>query len=411
MRVVSKQVVYKNPPKATTAYEYEYYGKPTGVEKVRLRFLDIADDIFDHGSLAFSTDNGKTWRDERPHLGSEKREGGRLRKFECFGFADPVEGALLTLYSEALFRGDNSLEGMSNYYMKYRVSLDGGRTNIVDELMKQPDPPGKPGTYTDKHPIEPVWVGKNAMFTPAIPPIVRTKRGEIVGIFPTTRIGPDGKYFNPGGGFTWCDGQVMIGKWRTDGSHRIDWTPGSSLRLETTHSTRGVDESSIAELPDGRLLIVSRGSNGGTSDPDGKMPAHKWRSISSDGGRTWSPLEPWRYDTGEAFFSPASMGQLIWHSSGKLYWFGNITSTNANANSPRWPLITGEVDQKSLALVKSSIFVVDTKQPGERDDIQFSNFWVHEDRVTREFVLNTPKLIPDGTGHWTADSWLYRVGV
>ena len=60
MKLLSKKLVFPNPPGVTTAYEYEYYSRPKGVEKLRLRFMDVSNDIFDNGSLSFSRDNGAT---------------------------------------------------------------------------------------------------------------------------------------------------------------------------------------------------------------------------------------------------------------------------------------------------------------------------------------------------------------
>src|SRR5204863_6936352 len=138
MRLVSKRLVFENPPTGvTTAYEYEYYSRPTGVDKVRLRFMDVSDDIFDHGSLSFSTDNGRTWRDHRPHMLGKKSTDATVRRFDGVGWVDPVEGKMITLYLEGLFRKDKAIEGVQQYYLNYRVSADGGRTNLVDERAMQ----------------------------------------------------------------------------------------------------------------------------------------------------------------------------------------------------------------------------------------------------------------------------------
>ncbi|HOS44317.1 MAG TPA: hypothetical protein PK794_11535, partial [Armatimonadota bacterium] len=128
MHVVSKTLVFPTPPGATSAYEYTYYGKSIGLDKVRVRFLDVADDIFDGGTLSFSTDNGATWGAERPHGNAVKTERGTLRTFEGLGFVDPVNGLLVNLSLEGWFTGMLALEGMKQYYLKYRVSGDGGRT-------------------------------------------------------------------------------------------------------------------------------------------------------------------------------------------------------------------------------------------------------------------------------------------
>src|SRR5688572_15006797 len=132
MKVVEKKLVFPNPPGALTAYEYEYYARRSGLDKVRLRYLDINNDIFDNGSLHFSDDNGRSWRDGRPSMMGERTADGVLRYFDCIGWVDPGSGKLVTIYLKGLFRHDDLLEGLSQYRLNYRVSSDGGRTNEID---------------------------------------------------------------------------------------------------------------------------------------------------------------------------------------------------------------------------------------------------------------------------------------
>ena len=73
-----------------------------------------------------------------------------------------------------------------------------------------------------------------------------------------------------------------------------------------------------------------------------QLPAYRWASWSKDGGRTWTAPEPWTYEDGTNFFSPSSCSQLVPHSSGRLFWIGNIAPTNAEGNRPRYPLVIGE---------------------------------------------------------------------
>jgi hypothetical protein len=406
MRVIEKILTYAtpaSPPNVSTAYEYSYYAKARGYDKIRLRFLDISDDIFDHGSLSFSDDNGKTWHDERPHLTGRKTPEGTFRRFDGFGWVDPVNHRLVTLTLEGLFRKDNSLEGLLQYYLRYRVSEDGGRTDLVDERVIQS------GTgFTPDHPIESVWIGRNAMMMPSIPPIVRTRQGHLVVCTSISLPGPDGQWLNPGGGFTWLEEQILYGEWQPDG--RIAWTCGPRLSLPPERSTRGLDEMTLTEMPDGRILLVMRGSNGGRKDPQGQIPAYKWFSVSSDAGRTWADPQPWRYSDGTLFHSPASMSQIVRHSNGTYYWFGNITPHNPNGNLPRYPLVAAEIDPETLGLRRETVFAVATRQPGDPEGLQLSNFSVHEDRADGCFLLHVPWFMPGGR-HYVGDSYLVRVEV
>jgi hypothetical protein len=262
--------------------------------------------------------------------------------------------------------------------------------------------------YSPQHPLEHVWVGQNCSSLPAVPPIVRTRQGHLVVSSMISVLGPGGKLINPGGGFTWLEELILIGRWQPDG--RIAWECGPRLALPPEKSTRGLDESTIAEMPDGRLLLVMRGSNGGRKDPEGKIPGHKWFAVSEDAGFTWSEPQPWGYTDGTLFHSPASMSQIVRHSNGRYYWFGNICKENPNGNLPRYPLVAEEVDPASLMLVRDSVFAVDTIQPGEPVNVQLSNFCVHEDRADGCFLLYIPRFMPKD-GKWAGDTWLYRIEV
>ena len=203
---------------------------------------------------------------------------------------------------------------------------------------------------------------------------------------------------------------ILIGRWQDDRSGRIQWSCGPRLSLPPDRSTRGLDECTLAEMPNGTLLLIMRASNGGSKDPEYRIPSYKWFSVSIDGGFTWSEPQPWGFSDGGTFFSPASMSQLLGHSNGRYYWLGNICNANAKGNSPRYPLVIGEVDTESLRLVRDSLFIIDTRQPDEPEGIQFSSFAAHEERVGGAILLYVPKIIPhDGT--WMGDSYLYRLAV
>src|SRR5262245_29892153 len=58
MHVKSRTVCYAAPRAGIVAYENEYYARATGTEKRRIRYLEIGDDIYDHGEYAVSHDNG-----------------------------------------------------------------------------------------------------------------------------------------------------------------------------------------------------------------------------------------------------------------------------------------------------------------------------------------------------------------
>lgn len=64
------------------------------------------------------------------------------------------------------------------------------------------------------------------------------------------------------------------------------------MEADPAASTRGTIEPTLAEMPDGRILMVMRGSNGGSKDPEFKIPGYRWHSVSSDGGYHWTKPQP-----------------------------------------------------------------------------------------------------------------------
>jgi hypothetical protein len=166
--------------------------------------------------------------------------------------------------------------------------------------------------------------------------------------------------------------------------YSIEWERSQMVKIDPALSSRGLCEPAIAELADGSLLMVCRGSNTTITH----MPGYKWRAISRDGGRRWSAPEPFTYERGENFFSPATGSRLIRHSrTGRLYWIGNITPANPDGNRPRYPLQIAEVDEAAQALRKATVRVIEDRQAQDSPLVQFSNFRVYEDRETGEFVL------------------------
>jgi hypothetical protein len=316
---------------------------------------------------------------------------------------------------EGVLPNDDALEdGMKHYYLRYHVSLDGGRTNVVDEQAIDQD-----GRHDARHPFPGVTVGKNSMMLGdqgSMP--IRTSEGNILVPTQVCPVGPDGEYYNPGGGYTYHDVVLLVGRWvneRDDSDCRIRWELSDYVRGDPTRSTRGWVEPTLAEFPGvpgsqggpgagGTILMVMRGSN----DVKPDLPGYKWFSLSRDGGRTWSAVQPWTYTDGTPFYSPSSMSLLLTHSNGKVYWIGNITPANPRGNGPRHPLVIGEVDPHNYLLRRETVTLIDDRQPGESEQMMLSNFSAHEDRATGEIVLHMSRwLAPD----WIGDAYVYRIGV
>ncbi|NLV45889.1 MAG: exo-alpha-sialidase [Candidatus Hydrogenedentes bacterium] len=354
---------------------------------------------------ARSADNGCTWVQQAPQPDFTTGLPENYRRIPYPGFVDPVNGALLTVML-AMDREDvdravhEPKETATDSYIRYRVSLDGGKTFLFDEPVIQE------GGYDFKHPLEGLYLGKNAIFLGDMGcrPI-RTKQGRIIVPTQMTVLNVEGALETFGSGWDYYQCLMLIGTWKDD--HRLAWTVSEPIPADPERTVRGLYEPTLAEMPDGRILCVMRGSNGLKKDPEYQLPSHKWYCVSTDGGFHWSKPEPWRYSNGKEFFSPSSMSQIIHHSNGRYFWIGTISPTNCRGNAPRWPLVMGEIDPASMMLIEESVITIDTKGDGDPDGLQLSNFYAFENRDTGDIVLPMQRWVPQDQYEWV----LYRMGV
>jgi hypothetical protein len=398
-RLKSKTLLVASPEPGTVVWAQTYYTQAKGLEKVCVMSRQRRSDVFEDLQRRFSPDNGKTWSAWEPiKRFKEKTPQGMHRQYPHPGWIDPANGRMLVMLNDGVLPTDDPLEGMTHWSLRYRVSSDGGRTFAVDEPVVQK------GDYSPEHPLEGVWIGKNGVMIGATTcrPI-RTRQGLLLVPICISPLGPDGRYWRPGGGYTYHDAAVLIGRW-SDGQ-KIEWELSERVVADPAKSTRGCDEPTLAEMPDGRILMVIRGSN----DVKRSLPAYKWYCTSSDGGRHWSnPPKPWTYSDGAAFFSPASCSQLLRHSNGKCYWIGNISAENPRGNMPRFPLVIGEVDPTSLLLVRESIAAIDTRGPDDDESLQLSNFLAYEDRADGTIALDVTRMMTKPPP-WRGDAYTYRI--
>lgn len=342
---------------------------------------------------ARSADHGQTWELARatPDFDSNLRQG--FRRGPTPAFLDPVQDRLVTfvLALDVPDLDPNVIEppiGENEYYLRYRVSVDGGKTYLFDDRIVQR------GEFHDRHPIDGVWLGKNGYYLGDAGNIpIRTRAGKLLVPVQVPLLGDDGKLSSPGGGFTYQYTRMLIGTW-TDG-HKIQWDVSDKIEGDPDRTSRGLFEPTIAELPDGRVICLMRGSNGGPRDSDCHWPAHKWFSESHDGGRSWSKARPWTYADGSKLYSPSAMSQLLPYSDGRLFWIGNVSDTNCCGNNPRHPLVIGQVDPQSGSLLKETVLLLDTLQPDDTEGLNLSHWLAHENRATSHIHIpmrrwNTP---------------------
>ncbi|MBI3210717.1 MAG: exo-alpha-sialidase [Candidatus Solibacter usitatus] len=282
----------------------------------------------------------------------------------------------------------------SRWNLYYRI--DGGASNVVVHEGAE---------FSEQHPMPGIYIGKNAIMLgdQTSTPITSPKDGAILVPVEISPIDAEGRPYNPTGGYTYTDAMVLHGRW--DGA-KLRWKAGERVIGDPARSTRGMVEPAIAFLDDGRLMMIMRGSN----DKNPALPSYRWVSYSADGGWKWTKPEPWTYSSGEPFFSPSACSQLLKHSSGRLFWLGNINPANPRGNRPRYPFVIGEVDRRTGLLIRASVRNVDDRQPGEHEILTLSNFYAREDREAKSIALHMTRLFAHNDG-WEGDAMLYRIPV
>jgi hypothetical protein len=171
------------------------------------------------------------------------------------------------------------------------------------------------------------------------------------------------------------------------------WETSDDIRLDGDQSSRGANECAVVELSTrGHVFMVIRGSN--APNPKGTIQAVKWKTLSTDYGRTWSKCEHFTFSDGTAFLSPSSCSAFIRSSAtGKVYWIGNISRVTPHGNSPRYPLIIAELDEEKLGLRRPSVTIIDDRAADDPPDLQMSNFSLLEDPATGRIMLTMDRYM------------------
>ncbi len=380
MKLIEKILFAKQPDENTGILSMAAYCSGDG-KLMKYSTYTGASDAFRDSEISFSDDGGNNFHSRRKDRTRWKTDGGMMTRYFKLSALDGKTGRFYMFYNQGLLPSDRPQDGLQSWQMVYNMSEDGGQTIVFEEhvVMK--------GNYSLSHPIEGVYIGKNNFMVGDWPcePIL-TDDGRILMAVQCTMFDEEGKLYNPGGGYTYQYSVLLHGRFLDDG--RIEWN-GISNKVEGDpyKTTRGVIEPSIAMMPDGRILMVMRGSNGGTKDPDFKIQGYRWFSVSEDGGWTFSKPEPWKYDSGEMFHSPSSCSKLLRHSNGKYYWIGNICEDNSRANMPRNPLCICEIDQNNLLLKKDSRLDFILREDHQFEDVTFSNFYAAEEWNTGDILV------------------------
>ena len=391
---VTREVFLESPKPGTAVMACAWYTRKSGGEMTSLEQRWSRSDTVDVAYYRHSRDHGRTWSAPVERATGEKRPDGMLRRHPRAAWVDPHNGRLVEFHVEGVLPSDDPLEGLRQWNTYYTV--DGGAVQQVIHRGAE---------YGPRHPLPGVWTGKNSVMLGDMAggPIALADRTILL----PASISPlddAGKLYNPAGAYTFHDSAVLIGSWR--GGKRIEWEMGEAIKADPARATRGMDEPTLAQLTDGRILLVMRGSN----DKRPELPSYRWHSFSSDGGRRWTKPAPWTYSGGEHFFSPSACSQLLPHPNGRLYWLGNITPENPRGNRPRYPFVMGEVDRRSGLLLRETVRVIDDKGPEDDPLMTLSNFYARVDRESGGIALHMTRLVAAPAG-WRGDALIYRIGL
>jgi hypothetical protein len=278
---------------------------------------------------------------------------------------------------------DDTVTGFMDYKLWYCVSTDGGKTYDEERPMIQ-----RGAEYSAQHPNRYVWVGKNSFCFATLPAFfVKMSNGQIFLPCFYAPLDENGTYYNPNGTPTYSLVFGMIGTWDS-ARNDVIWDVTEPITLPPDKTMDGLSECGVIELRDkpGHIFMAIRAGN--WMDKTGKVPCWKWKTLSTDYGKTWSMPTPFTYTDSGHFWSPTSQGMFIRSSrTGTAYWIGNISRTRPRAGWPRYPLVIAELDEETLGLRPETVTVIDDRAPGDGSDMQLSNFSFIEDAQTGHLLV------------------------
>jgi len=386
MTLLSKEVFLRHRDKRPPATGFVTYIHKTKPILMHCHGWQDYSDGYDDFAVSLSYDNGRTWSAEEMRWQSQIVPEGRLRYAEPAAFFDPDREKLIVLVDQTLHPKDKL-----NVDTDYALEL-----NIYDPKKRK---------WTERRELQ--FPGQRSPAMSFSFPI-KTKSGQL--LFPGMRktIGADGKALHYKGVWAPMDEVVtVIGAWAAGGG--LEWRLGMPLNINPEVSSRGLDENTLTELPDGRIAAVCRGDN--SAFPE--KPGYKWLSFSSDAGENWSAPVPLPATGGDPLESGAN-GSAIFRSlkNGRLYWMGNLAlrGERAKANWPRSPLVIVELQEEPFALKPETIFVVDERNYNDSPRVQLSNFRFYQDRETGDVVIFLTRYGEISEKDWQfANYYRYRV--
>ena len=346
---------------------------------------DYSDGYDDYG-IQTSRDNGRTWTDVAIKFRGIKTSGGKIRYGEHSAFWDPDSEKLIVLVDKTLYRND-AINSQTHF-------------RIVEHVYD-----AQTGRWFDERDIDFGYPGPMAVSF-CFP--IKTSRGNIMVPVSRARLDDSGQIFVDERSRTpVAEPLTMMGRMSDEG--RVDWRLGNPMQVDHATTTRGLGEHTYAELSDGRIAAILRGSNAGAP----QMPGYKWLAFSSDDGLNWTEPVPVPDTSGNPVRSGAN-GSAFFRSiaNQRLYWIGNscMADQEAAGNFPRSPLLLVECREEPFAFDLDNAFIIDHVGAGDSPDLRLSNFRYVQDRITGELVVYVTRHAERGKARWQeSDYYSYRV--
>ncbi len=392
---VDKQLYLPHPRSGVAALAAVTSIGPAG-ERAEVQAVEFRDDVHNERRRRISSDDGQTWGQFETIASTDVVYQGH-EVTECGGLAlfDATSGLLVEPWLRQI-----PVAGVYHCFSYIRTSADFGRTwSSPVQLRYEPGP-----DFDPERPLAPEFLHRNEGYIGNN--LARCRDGTLVICLAHANAPGDPQNDRR----PWRMGSLCFqGRWNAE-RREYQWRPGQRVEISPSRSARGLMEPETAELSDGRLLVVWRGSTTGWDGTKTTTPGRKFYSLSNDRGLTLSEPAEWSYDDGSSFYSPSSIHRLIRHTrTGKLYWLGNITADPPQGNSPRYPLVIAEVDETHAALRRDTVTSIDDRQPDQPAEMQLSNFSLLEDRRTGNLELYLTIYGERPENVFTADCYRYTL--
>jgi len=390
--LTSREPVLPAPGPGKAQWLNVAYAEARGLTLEGIGRISGTSDAYYDWTRRVSVDNGLTWSAPEliPDVVRETPDGGVV-DYPSSPHFDPGSGRAYRFVMRRQWPGNKA----------YTYNWETHRHPLVDHVF----------VCEENGPPQLLRYEDGADFNPAAPfdPAFLNANQAYLGNSPA--FAPDGTVYFPvtceqSGTVPGQAGMVLFRRDNTSGR----WLASNRVQIPPEWSSRGLLEPDVAVLRDGRILVVCRGSNQYIA---ATMPGRKWFAVSTDGDATLGPIQELRYDDGTSFYSPSSIHRFLRSShDGRLYWFANIVPGPTDGNEPRHPLQIARIDEDRLAVERDSVTVIDDRQPGEREDLQLSNFIVVEDRENSgQIQLYMSLLAIDPEDFWLTGVYRYRIAV